>query len=324
MVAHATPDAESVVTAVSPNALAPPGPPADTSTAVTASHASAGCGCGGTGSTCTCGTAARPALVYALGELGYDFGTQARRDSFIQAGLANPDDATQALAFLTSNPAFASALIWTLSQDATPIYAVLPAGPFAAQSYERLREFLNDQLTAAVERVSVPGVTAGTAALLSGQVVPLIVPEFRGLYSWSSRRLVEAVAGAPPKAKDAEGLKAHEKKSQDIGNFLQRVYYEFRNLGLAPQERAMNYAGTNAFQAERVFEMAIASELVLDSIDVDRSPICRPGSDCWDVKLTFFNPSRRLEHARRVYRFTVDVSDVVPVTVGKVRHWDMY
>jgi hypothetical protein len=40
--------------------------------------------------------------------------------------------------------------------------------------------------------------------------------------------------------------------------------------------------------------------------------------------LTFFNPSRRLEQARRVYRFTVDVSDVIPVTVGKVRHWDVY
>jgi hypothetical protein len=38
----------------------------------------------------------------------------------------------------------------------------------------------------------------------------------------------------------------------------------------------------------------------------------------------FFNPVKRLEQARRAYRFTVDVSDVVPVTVGNVRHWDVY
>ncbi len=64
--------------------------------------------------------------------------------------------------------------------------------------------------------------------------------------------------------------------------------------------------------------------LELDGIDVEVSPICRPGSECWDVKLTFFDPARRLERARRVYRFTVDVSDVVPVTVGTVRAWSVY
>ncbi|MCP4549327.1 MAG: peptidase S8, partial [bacterium] len=62
----------------------------------------------------------------------------------------------------------------------------------------------------------------------------------------------------------------------------------------------------------------------LDQIDVERSPICRPESDCWDVKLTFFNPTKRIEQARVVYRFTIDVSDVVPVTVGPVRHWHVY
>jgi hypothetical protein len=61
----------------------------------------------------------------------------------------------------------------------------------------------------------------------------------------------------------------------------------------------------------------------LDEIDVVRSPICRPESDCWDVKLTFFDPSRMLDRARKVYRFTVDVSDVTPVTVGSVRSWSV-
>lgn len=39
------------------------------------------------------------------------------------------------------------------------------------------------------------------------------------------------------------------------------------------------------------------------------------------LKLTFFNPSKVFEQARKVYLFTVDVSDVVPVMVGSVRSW---
>jgi hypothetical protein len=86
----------------------------------------------------------------------------------------------------------------------------------------------------------------------------------------------------------------------------------------------MNYAATNAFQVARVFESAIGEALELDGIAVEPSPICRPGSDCWDVKLTFFDPTKRLQRARKVYRFTIDVSDVVPVTVGVVRSWSVY
>lgn len=86
----------------------------------------------------------------------------------------------------------------------------------------------------------------------------------------------------------------------------------------------MNYAATDAFRLEFVFTSAINAGLKLDIIDVERSPICRPASDCWDVKLTFFNPTKRLEQARVVHRFTVDVSDVIPVTVGKVRSWEVY
>jgi hypothetical protein len=53
---------------------------------------------------------------------------------------------------------------------------------------------------------------------------------------------------------------------------------------------------------------------------VKKSPVCRPDSDCYDVELSFFNPNNT-NVANRVYRFTVDVSDVIPVTVGAVRSW---
>src|SRR6185295_4362074 len=106
------------------------------------------------------------------------------------------------------------------------------------------------------------------------------------------------------------------------GNFLDRVYYDLRNLGMTPQERAINYAATNAFLIERIFEKTIKDDMQLDSIGVERSPICRPDSDCWDVKLNFFYPYKpavppaRVVYETQVYRFTVDVSDVVPVMIG--------
>jgi PatG C-terminal len=65
---------------------------------------------------------------------------------------------------------------------------------------------------------------------------------------------------------------------------------------------------------------ATAQGMILDRINVDRSPFCRMDSDCWDVQLTFFDPENN-RRARRVYRFTIDVSDAMPVTVGDVRSW---
>jgi len=106
---------------------------------------------------------------------------------------------------------------------------------------------------------------------------------------------------------------------------LDRVYYDrqFQNLGLMPQERALNYAVTNAFMVERAAESAMRDGLELDTIAVERSSICRPDSDCWDVQLFFYHPARQLEQARSVYQFTVDVFDDVPVLVGPMRSWSV-
>ena len=80
---------------------------------------------------------------------------------------------------------------------------------------------------------------------------------------------------------------------------------------------------TNAFNLEKVFESAMKANQSLDTIEAERSPVCRPDSDCWDVKLIFFQPDKQFEVARKVFRFTVDVSDVVPVLVGDVRQWSI-
>jgi cyanobactin maturation PatA/PatG family protease len=284
---------------------------------VTASTVPSGCACGGSGS-----SGGSPTLVYALGQIGHDFGTEARRDSFVQLGISNPNDPQQLLAHLEKHPSDAAAFIWTLIQESVAIYAIQPGGAYAAHTYDLLRRFLNEQLKEGVERVSIPGVVAGKVTLLNGQVVPVILPASRGMYNWSTAALIKAVLGECP-SRDSDRT-TYNQKADSIRNFLDRVYYELRNLGLTPQDRAMNYAATNAFQVGQVFDSAIKAEMQLDNIAVERSPICRPDSDCWDVKLMFFNPSKRLEQARIVYRFTVDVSDVIPVTVGKVRSWYIY
>ena len=104
-------------------------------------------------------------------------------------------------------------------------------------------------------------------------------------------------------------------------DFLERVYHELRNLGISSPDRAINYAATNAFQIQSVYESSLKDLMALDLIEVERSTICRPDSDCWDVKLIFFYPERQVQTVRKTYRFTVDVSDIVPVTVGPVRSW---
>ena len=282
---------------------------------VTPSGADGGCSCGGGRSM---------QLVYALGELGYDFGTQARRDSIQQAMNLNRPPLQQELLHYFSgqdvegnpfsgnpHPWVAQSIIWTVSLDATPIYALAPSGPFAGVVYDKLREFLTDEN---VERVSIPGYIGGSVRLMSGEVVPAIIPEVRGMYSWSVAALLDAVIEPSTPEEDREGLRNR------IREVLDRIYYGHRNLGVTPQERALNYAATNAFQLSVAISQETLNDRVIETIEVVKSPICRLDSDCYDVKLRFFDPDN-LQRSRIAKRFTIDVSDVIPVTIGQMRSW---
>lgn len=273
-------------------------------------------------------------LVYALGTLGYDFGTEARRDSFKQlmpgisidnTGVpANPYDARQMVDYLAENPSEGKSLIWTLNLELTPIYAIEPKGAFARDVYGVLQELLSGQIQPEddpeyIERVSIPGLLTGrTVKLFSGQYIPVIEPQnTRGLYGWKVNTLIGA-------ALDTIGTQVGESQEDNVrrtlGGFLNRIYYDFRNLGTTSQDRALNFATTNAFQAATTFAQAVAEGMELDTITVERSPFCRKDSDCWDVKLKFFDPENN-RRAKKVFRFTIDVSDLIPVTLGEVRTW---
>ena len=320
------------------NMLVPPAPSLAESDPSGVAILPSDCGCGGNGtsagSSSKSGSASGESsstnrnpwpptsFAYVIGRLGYDFPTEARRDAFIQRGVANPHDPAALLGFLAKHPHASGELVWTIEQDDTPIYALQPGGPFAAEEHARLRELLGATVHDGAELISVPGFVGGMAPLRSGQKLPMLWPNLLGMYSWSTKTLVHAALGDPPG--DPAGREAHEKKGEAVGNFLQRLYYELRNLGRAAPERALNFAATNAFQVTQVFSAALRADLQLDGIQVERSPLGRPGSECWDVKLAFFDPAQRLTRSRRVYRFTVDVSDVLPVTIGKVRSWDVF
>ncbi|MEA5519940.1 hypothetical protein VB834_16990 [Limnoraphis robusta Tam1] len=104
--------------------------------------------------------------------------------------------------------------------------------------------------------------------------------------------------------------------------FLNRVYYELHNVGKTSRDRALNFAVTNTFQAAATFAEAIVSDRRLDTIEVEKSPYCRLNSDCWDVLLTFFDPEDG-KRSRQVFRFTIDVADSMPVTVGSIKRWSI-
>lgn len=109
------------------------------------------------------------------------------------------------------------------------------------------------------------------------------------------------------------------------------MYFEFRNLGQNPADRALNYSATNLFQLgsalakiinpkELIPNIAEGTLYAFHSISVSKSPYCRADSDCWDVQLVFFNPDND-QTANLVVQFTVDVSDTMPVTLAPTRFW---
>ena len=311
-----------------------------------------GCGCGGAckgGEGCSCGGGASTAqaessLVYVLAQIGYDFGTWTRYEWYAQqmmqrdnqrTGLkfGSPLDRTAFIDYLNyikeDAPGSWESVIWTLEFDSVPIYALQPVGPYAKNALERIKGFFQEQVigkqdppggpeTFKSERCSIPGYLTGqSVTLMNGLVVPVIAITDRGLYNWSIEWLIHiAMPHFDPPGRVAA--------AQILRQFFEKVYYQLRNLGRTPQERALNYAGTNVYQlVEHIIDRRPQDLLttMIQNIRVEKTPICRPGSDCWDVIVTVFNPEQVTAKARIVTRITIDVSDVVPVTVGPGTSW---
>lgn len=320
-----------------------------------------------TPSSCSCQAAG--GLVFAIGQISYDFGTQAVMDAiqsempgslnasipsdllrFLKGdvqeedGSETPDDQKETRRRRPSKPTgggsrpasfaespnlhFASAITWTLNLEATAMYALKPAGPFARETYVRLLECFEEQISSDdginpnSERVSIPGMLGGNATLMSGQTVPAVVPDMRAIFNWNTGALITAVRFATLGKPPYKNTGAAEETDAGVRNFLNRIYHDLQNIGQTPQERALNFSATKAFQLGKVMSEMAGGKYELDEIGVERSAVCRPDSDCWDVRLTFFNVANPLA-SRKTSRFCVDVSGLIPVLVGDVRSWSM-
>ena len=87
--------------------------------------------------------------------------------------------------------------------------------------------------------------------------MPVIeVRNVRAFYSWNvnvlARNALQALQARNPSV-DAEAV------GLLLRSFLDRVYFDLRNLVFASPDRALNYAATNAFQAADVCTDAVAA-----------------------------------------------------------------
>jgi thiazoline dehydrogenase / protease len=278
---------------------------------------------------------AHSGLVYAIGRLSFDLASVIGRQTLEQRMAqdvkrgeligANPDEPRDLIAYLDKHPDERRNIVWTLEMDGGPVYALEPKGPYADEIYETLLRLLAGQLlpqdvTDFVERVSIPGLRSGrTVGLLSKAKVPIVVlADVRGIYGWKMDALVkDAVASA---TQSASSNQRNAVLYDAIADFLRRVYFDLRNYGLTSRDRAMNFAATNCFQAVSAFAKALADGRVLETISVEKSPVCRMHSDCWEIYLNFYDPDDA-KRATQVFNFTIDVSDIMPVTVGTTKSW---
>ncbi len=147
--------------------------------------------------------------VYALGELGFDFGTREQRDAIVAANGGQPVLTLADLGKLLGsfrNGADFYTIVWTLVVDGEPMYAFRPAhGLHVFEFFAVTMQMLMEKPL--LDRIVVPGRIRGEAKLLDGRVVPLIDPDVRGLHWWSSDQIAAAVklagvAALPPATVD--------------------------------------------------------------------------------------------------------------------------
>jgi hypothetical protein len=165
------------------------------------------------------------------------------------------------------------------------------------------------------QRVSIPGLTGGTAKLLNGDTLTEIAPDMRGTHSWSLARLHSAIEEAIQTSGSSALL---DTIMAGIDNILKHLDERVRNRGVSSQDRALNYAATRMVDIlPSVASSLVATSSTFELDDVSpptRSSIGPSGTDCWEVEIAFFNPDSVVA-ARVVVSQTIDVSDVIPYRI---------
>jgi cyanobactin maturation PatA/PatG family protease len=267
-------------------------------------------------------------LVYVIGKVGYDFGTEAHQDSFKQLmpaisdptedypdGIpANPYDPCQMVEYLKQNPDEARALIWTLNLENIPIYGLEPVGQYGFEVYAQLIGILDGQTLAeqrpaeewedaAVECVAVAGtLSSGTVKLFSGHIVPIVeITQPHGLIEW------------PARSDECIEINKNATSSVSLREFITKFQRELLNHGTNPADRALNAAAT-FFIMQEVDLQAVQDNLTVQKFEVKKTPYAQPDADTWNVTLHLSNPENTQEAEETL---TIDVSDTYPVEVSE-------
>ena len=275
-------------------------------------------------------------FVYALGTLGIDYDTQATFESFRREmkGIEddncrpiqkpNPQDPRHIRSYLKKHPTEASRLTWVIKQHGSPSYAIKPSGDFNAQGYQKLAEYLKP-LTAE-ERVrmnfcSIPGEIIGETKLRTGQRLPLIHPFLQEMQNWKTRDLCAKVVQINSNRQEPPNIALIEEKVQ---RFIHRLSFQLTNKGAEKTDRALNYVTSRFYTMGSPLAMKLLKGYELEYIRVEKSSFCRPDSDCQDVTICFFQPKARQKMAKHLFRFTVDVSQPIPILMGTQKDWYAY
>jgi len=302
--------------------------------------------------------------VYAFGQIDYDFESWTRYEWFKQEMTAlnyanpitdpdhkvigyqpfgNPLHKHSMLDFLEDNrnyPGAVASLIWTLTINDIPIYAIRPQGSYTAETYRILVDFLRDQVVGDTviddhdpndvknyksDRMAVAGHIVGNTMLLNGQVVPVIEPSPRGLHNWSTSRLIALVLAT---FGEGSNTPAGKVLADTLWQLFDKLYFQLQNLGVTSADRAINMAGTNVYALVETWAQKAKNQsgplLMIQDIRAEPAKVARPGTDSWDVIVTMFNPAATLTEARHVTRITIDVGDVMPVVVGRAVTWQSF
>ncbi|MEV0298223.1 hypothetical protein [Nocardia sp. NPDC050710] len=271
---------------------------------------------------------------------------------------SDPDDPRQMVEYLRKNPSEAKGLIWTLIVDQAPIYAISPAGTDEGEIYARLIELLDGQARgdaamdgadsgpdgmkagdseACIWLIGVAGRLGGrTIELRSGQIVPVLeVERADRLNGLDIRELVDmTTAGAAEtkadRTQDRTSLtdnEIDERERSRLRGFLNRIHFDSRNLGVTSRDRALNFAVFQGFSinnadlwARSDFATIFADDISMESIDIEKSAFERGDGDTREVEFRFYDPTYT-RNVEKVFRYTVDVSGVQPITV-RMRHSD--
>ncbi len=301
-----------------------------------------------------------PALTFAIGQVHAEYPDQLTKDSFasgmgirLNPGEGIADNVDALVAYLDAHPDEARRLRWVLSINGHPRYVIRPVGAYGSQVFDMLAALILSSAHGRTELASAPGwSTATMVALASGSVVrELRVNSLRGVYGWQPTGVADqslaavaataqsagttpAVAGVggesdesvfgaaePPSSTWPSLLiAADEAVRSAVVDFLTGVYFRADQEPEVSRDRALNFAATNGFQIAAAFVDAMGSAMEFVSHRLEYSPFSRVGGNCWDIVLTFRDPNRSVR-AGVEYRFTVDVADSLPVTVGRTRRW---